>query len=178
VRKDGCRPFVPIAVLRSRVLTKTTTRTETYDNPWTFDGVVFTEEDIGEFEGFCYLITNKLNNRRYIGRKYFYERRKPKGKTRRTKKLSNWQDYYGSSELLAEDISVIGNKHFDRQILSLHVTRGDANMYEVMLQFEFDVLTSDDYYNQTIGKYRRKPDHIAERRKIACITKMLKESST
>ncbi len=42
-----------------------------YENPWTFDNKPFDSIDIGDYFGFVYLITNKSNSRRYIGRKLF-----------------------------------------------------------------------------------------------------------
>ena len=37
---------------------------------------LFTSDDIGDFFGFVYRITNTENGRQYIGRKYFYQFRK------------------------------------------------------------------------------------------------------
>jgi hypothetical protein len=39
---------------------------------WQFDGKDFTEDLIGNNYGFVYRITNKTNNRKYIGKKFFY----------------------------------------------------------------------------------------------------------
>ena len=58
---------------------------EVYDNPWTFDGDIFTSGDIKEYYGFVYCITNTIINRQYIGRKYFWAFRTPKGKKKKTK---------------------------------------------------------------------------------------------
>ena len=58
----------------------------------------FLSEDIGEHYGFVYCITNVLTGRRYIGRKYFWSLRKPRGKSRRVKSESDWKKYYGSSD--------------------------------------------------------------------------------
>ena len=41
-----------------------------YENPWFYNGKPFTSDDIGDHYGFVYLIENKLNGRKYIGRKY------------------------------------------------------------------------------------------------------------
>jgi hypothetical protein len=43
-----------------------------YENPWFFEGVPFLSENINDNFGFVYLITNIQNNRKYIGRKYFW----------------------------------------------------------------------------------------------------------
>ena len=69
-----------------------------YENPWIYNGKPFLSEDIGEHYGFVYCITNVLTGRRYIGRKYFWSLRKPRGKSRRVKSESDWKKYYGSSD--------------------------------------------------------------------------------
>ena len=43
----------------------------TYDNPWTYLGKTFESEDINEYYGFIYRITNTVNGHDYVGRKYF-----------------------------------------------------------------------------------------------------------
>jgi hypothetical protein len=140
----------------------------TYENPWHFNGEVFDSDQIDKSEGFVYLITNTITNRKYIGRKYFYEIRKVKGKTRRVRRESNWKSYYGSSPSLSEDIEKYGKNSFKREILSLHKTRGDVNYEEVKQQFLNNVLESDEWYNDNInGKWRSKPQHIIEGRRYA-----------
>ena len=139
-----------------------------YDNPWTFEGSVFTEEHIGEYFGFVYMITNLNTMRKYIGRKYFYTIRKQKGKSRRVRKMSDWMDYYGSSDELNEDIQQSEKKFFKRQIISLHKTKGDVNYNEVKEQFLNNVLEDSTFYNSNInGKWHTPPDHIIQSRKVA-----------
>ena len=140
----------------------------TYENPWYFNGDIFESDQIDKAEGFVYLITNTITNRKYIGRKYFYEIRKVKGKARRVRRESNWKSYYGSSPGLSEDIEKYGKNSFKREILSLHKTRGDVNYEEVKQQFLNNVLESDEWYNDNInGKWRSKPQHIIEGRRYA-----------
>ena len=50
-----------------------------YENPWTYKGSTFTSADIDNLFGFVYRITNLQNGRKYIGRKYFQQHRKPRG---------------------------------------------------------------------------------------------------
>jgi hypothetical protein len=139
-----------------------------YDNPWTFEGTVFLEEHIGEYFGFVYMITNLNTMRKYIGRKYFYTIRKQKGKTKRVRKMSDWMDYYGSSDVLNEDIGNSEKKWFKRQIISLHKTKGDVNYNEVKEQFLNNVLEDSTFYNSNInGKWHTPPDHIIQARKVA-----------
>jgi len=137
-----------------------------YENPWLFNGKVFTTEDIKGAEGFVYLITNINTCRRYIGRKYFWEiRRKRKSDKKRTRTESNWKEYYGSSPELTEDVLKEGKHNFKREILSVHKTRGDCNYEEVKQQFFHNVLETEGWYNGSIGNWKTKPTHIIEGRR-------------
>jgi len=139
-----------------------------YNNPWRFNGETFGDENIGEFVGFVYCIVNRIDGRKYIGRKYFHSIRKVKGKSRRQRSDSDWKTYYGSSKELIEDVKKHGEENFGRFILSLHTTRGDCNYEEVKQQFLNNVLEEDGWYNETInGKWHRKPVHIVEGRLIS-----------
>ena len=44
-----------------------------YENPWLYKNTTFSSDDIGDFFGYVYLITNNENGRQYIGRKYFWQ---------------------------------------------------------------------------------------------------------
>jgi len=134
-----------------------------YENPWMYNEVPFTSADIGDNFGFVYLITNKSNNRKYVGRKYFFSFRTPKGKKRKVKSESDWKNYYGSCPELKEDIIKIGRENFSRTILSLHKTKGKTNFEETRRLFAHNVLTESldngepAYYNSNIlNRYFRK----------------------
>ena len=135
-----------------------------YENPWYFKGSPFLSEDIDDNFGFVYLITNLENSRRYIGRKYFWSFRTPKGKKRKVKQESDWKKYYGSCPELKEDIEKTGNRiFFKREILSLHKTKGRTNFEETRQLFINGVLTESldtggpAYYNSNIlSRYFRK----------------------
>ena len=79
-----------------------------YENPWYFEGTPFVSEDINDYFGFVYRITNKQSGKKYIGRKYFWSFRTPPGKKRKVKQDSDWQRYYGSCPELKEDIKKYG----------------------------------------------------------------------
>ena len=102
-------------VRRVRNEKMTTEKQTDYENPWIFDGHPFLSEDIDDHFGFVYCITNLLNGKRYIGRKYFHQLRKPRTGGRRVKSESDWKKYYSSAELTAERKKV-GNLAFRRTI--------------------------------------------------------------
>tara|TARA_R100001082_G_scaffold66046_1_gene37269 strand:+ start:193 stop:651 length:459 start_codon:yes stop_codon:yes gene_type:complete len=134
-----------------------------YENPWLYEGKPFTTNDIGDLFGFVYRITNLQTGKQYIGRKYFWQKRKPRTGGRRVTSESDWKKYYGSSKELNEERKSVGNNTFLREIISIHKTLGQVNYEETRQLFLNNVLTeaSDDgtprYYNSNIlGRYMRK----------------------
>tara|TARA_B100000886_G_scaffold305519_1_gene237297 strand:+ start:391 stop:825 length:435 start_codon:yes stop_codon:yes gene_type:complete len=134
-----------------------------YTNPWIYKGNIFHSDDIGDHYGFVYCITNTINGKSYIGRKYFVQKRKPRGGKRRVTSESNWKRYFGSSDELKQDIRTMGEENFRREILSLHTTLGRVNYEETKQLFLHNVLAekldngSPAYYNSNIlGRYYRK----------------------
>ena len=135
---------------------------EEYPNPWYYLESPFSGSDVGDYYGFVYKITNLQNQRQYIGRKYFWSFRTPKGKKRKVKQESDWKNYYGSCPELKEDIKKIGKDKFKREIISLHKTKGKTNFEETRQLFLNNVLTESlngepAYYNSNIlSRYFRK----------------------
>jgi len=134
-----------------------------YENPWTLLERSFDSCDVNDYFGFVYRITNLTNQRQYIGRKYFWSFRTPKGKKRKVKQESDWKKYYGSCPELKEDVKIIGKNKFKREILSLHKTKGQCNFEETKQLFLYGVLTealadgTPKYYNSNIlGRYMKK----------------------
>ena len=134
-----------------------------YENPWYYKGTTFTSTDIGDFFGYVYRITNLQTGKQYIGRKYFWSKRKPRGGKRRVTSESDWKRYYGSSDQLSADRKLLGNAAFKREILSLHTRLGDVNYEETKQLFLNNVLSESldngepAYYNSNIlGRYMRK----------------------
>ena len=134
-----------------------------YENPWIYEDRPFTSDDIGDYYGFVYRIINTISGKEYIGRKYFIQKRKPKGGKRRVTSESDWKKYYGSSDELKKDIKSIGKKNFRREIISLHKTLGKVNYEETKQLFLHNVLMEaldngePAYYNSNIlGRYMRK----------------------
>lgn len=107
-------------------------------------------------EAFVYVIHNNTNGRKYVGKKIAKSRRsKPplKGRTRRRRTVtdSDWREYWGSNEHLKQDVEELGAENFTREILFLCDTRGMASYLEAKLQFDHEVLLSDEYYNGIIN---------------------------
>lgn len=134
-----------------------------YENPWRFNGEIFESSDIQDYFGFVYLIHCIPTGRKYIGRKYFWSYRTPRGKSRKVKSESDWKKYYGSCPELKVDVNLWGKTSFNRSILSLHKTKGKCNYEETRQLFVNNVLTEslDDgtpaYYNSNVlGRYYRK----------------------
>ena len=111
-----------------------------YENPWLYNGLPFTSDDIRDYYGFVYRITNLCTGKQYIGRKYFIQKRKPKGGKRRVTSESDWKRYFGSSEELKQDIRDLGKDNFRREIISLHKTLGKVNYEETRQLFLNNVL--------------------------------------
>jgi len=125
---------------------------------WHYQNAPFepTEEELSQWQGFVYMITERSSNKKYIGKKFFWSRRRLpplKGKTRKRIKISesDWKTYYGSSEDLKTLVEERGVDNYYREILRLCKTKGECSYYEAKEQFERDVLLKDDYYNEFIG---------------------------
>ena len=124
---------------------------------WYYSGQEITElpDDI---VGFVYLITNITTGKMYVGKKLAkfakttYKVVKLKNGTKKRKKIrskinSDWQQYYGSSPNLTEDINQLGTDNFKREILYYCKSKSECSYIEAREQFSRRVLESDDYYN-------------------------------
>ena len=124
---------------------------------WIYESKEFTSEMIGDYYGFVYEITDTDNNKKYIGKKWFWStKKKPplKGKTRKriVKSESDWQKYFGSSEEVKLLVEESGESRFKREILRLCKTKGECSYWELKYQMEFDVLLKpEEYYNSFVG---------------------------
>lgn len=122
--------------------------------------------NINDYLGFVYIIENTQNNKKYIGKKFFFLNTKQKigkkalalieGKGRRPKtktitKESDWESYYGSNEVLKEDIKTFGKDVFKREILRLCKGKKELTYWEVKYQFIYEVLEKpNEFYNSNI----------------------------
>ena len=122
---------------------------------WYYENKLY-DEAPKEYMGFVYLITDLTTNRKYIGKKLFWNTRKLKplkGKTRRRTQVveSNWKNYYGSNEELQQLVENSHAQRFEREILHLCTKKGIMSYLEAREQFDRNVLLSDEYYNNFIG---------------------------
>ena len=129
---------------------------------------VLSIEDLPNFEeavGFVYRITNTVTGRFYIGKKNLYSERKTRISTRektqtktrktfkRVIKESNWKVYNGSCEELSFEIQVAGLSYFKREILEVCCSKKYLGYCEIAHQIKNDVLTSNSYNGNIMGKY-------------------------
>jgi hypothetical protein len=119
---------------------------------WIHKDKDFTEDLIGEYYGFVYRITNKVDGKQYIGKKFFYssKTKQVKLKKKRFKVPSDWQTYYGSNDILKKDVIMHGEENFTREIIHLCKTKGECGYLEAKEQFVNAVLESDNFYNSWI----------------------------
>ena len=128
---------------------------------WTYNGTVV---DIlpDDCIGFVYLITNTVTGRKYIGKKLAkfsktsYKVVKQKNGVKKKKKIkskieSDWQTYYGSNDILNEDVNNLGKDKFTREILFYCTSKAQCSYIEAREQFNHRVLESTDYYNGQIS---------------------------
>lgn len=108
--------------------------------------------------GFVYMITNKLNNRMYVGKKQFYYTKTSqktvtlKNGTKKKKKVkimieSDWASYFGSNTELQEDVKKHGVENFRREILKMCYTLGEMSYWETYEIFVRHAVPSPEYYN-------------------------------
>jgi hypothetical protein len=124
---------------------------------WYHNGQAVTELP-NDIVGFVYLITNVTTGKMYVGKKLAkfakttYKVVKLKNGTKKRKKIkskidSDWQQYYGSSPNLTEDVNQQGTDNFKREILYYCKSKSECSYIEAREQFSRRVLESDDYYN-------------------------------
>lgn len=130
------------------------------------------------YEGFIYCITNKLTNRKYIGRKTFHFniKLKPlKGRKnkRHRKKPSDWPTYTSSSIELNDDIVRLGKENFEFVIIHLCENKSQLAYYEPYYMYKHEVLTAmqdgkRQYYNKIIPPCKSIPKGIGVSLNVNC----------
>lgn len=98
--------------------------------------------------GYIYITTNKINGKRYIGKKAF-------------DKYLHWCNYLGSGITLKRAIKKYGNENFDTKIIEYCFNEQDACIKEQYWIEQYNAVQSSDFYNiaqggdggNTIGGY-------------------------
>lgn len=101
--------------------------------------------------GFTYILTNCVNNKKYIGKKSFWKWRFKKGKRTKYRTKSEWFNYTGSSNHVDLDIKEFGIKSFRRDMLKICNSSLELSYQEEKLLFIHEAIERDDYYNQSVG---------------------------
>lgn len=106
--------------------------------------------------GFIYIITNNISNRKYIGKKQCIttKKRPPlKGKKnkRHEKVETDWKSYTSSSNDVNKDIESIGMHNFTFKIVKYCNSKWELSYHEAKIQFEREVLLTNEYYNGIIN---------------------------
>ena len=108
-----------------------------------------------EYFGFVYMIKNLINGMFYFGKKQFSFRKRHRLKSRKNAKIkikkSDWEDYWGSSKILLEDIQKYGKENFERTIIKLCKTKSEQTYYENYFIYENHNLLNPLCYNKHIG---------------------------
>jgi hypothetical protein len=120
---------------------------------WLYNNIEFTEDMIGDSFGFIYEITNLLDNRKYVGKKFFTRAgtKQIKGKKKKVRLSSGWENYWSSSKELQEDVKKLGEANFVRKILYLCKSRSECSYRETKEIFIRDALLTTDYYNSWVS---------------------------
>lgn len=107
---------------------------------WTFKDNI----DSTQF-GFVYIITNRLNYKKYIGCKQFRFKR---GKTFIE---SDWQTYTGSNKTLNKDIKDAGKDKFSFNIIKLCQSKIELKYQECVEIISANAIFSNNFYNEFIS---------------------------
>ena len=128
---------------------------------WTHNGAIV-EVLPDDCIGFVYIIVNTVTGRKYIGKKLAkfsktsYKVITQKNGVKKKKKIkskveSDWQTYFGSNDVLNEDVNNLGKDKFTREILFYCNSKAQCSYIEAREQFTHKVLESTDYYNGQIS---------------------------
>lgn len=128
---------------------------------WFYKDQPIKEEDVEGYVGFVYIITDNHNNKKYIGKKLLTKAayKTVKGKRKKIRKKSDWEEYYGSNRTLQEEVKRLGTDKFTRTILYLCKSRAECSYLETLEIFRQEALLKQEFYNDWISVRVRK-DHL------------------
>lgn len=130
---------------------------------WSYKGAPVVDDVIPAGSiGFIYKITRISDGRMYIGKKLLKfsstsmktvalkngTKKKKKVKTLRD---SDWKTYWSSSVELVEDVKLLGEESFTREILAFCQNLGSLSYYEARWQMDLRVLERADSYNGIVS---------------------------
>lgn len=106
--------------------------------------------------GFIYLITNTTTGKMYIGKKQMKTiKKRPPLKGKKNKRCevveTDWKTYTSSSNEVNADIKQHGKDKFIFEILQFCNSKWELAYNEAKLQFDRNVLLSENYYNGIIN---------------------------
>lgn len=115
---------------------------------WTYKGQIITYLP-PEVYGFVYIITNKTNNKIYIGKKTVLSK---------DGKQYKWRAYWSSCRELKADIKLLGEKFFTREIILFARNKAELTYYEAREQFKHGVIEPhvNSYNGNILGKFYKK----------------------
>jgi len=132
---------------------------ENKNGHWIYPEIINPEE----WFGFTYRIIEIDTQKEYIGRKYFWSKRRISKKDEKRNKYkiseSDWKIYTGSCKILNEEIEKKGLENYIFEILNLYKTKGTTNYGEIETQVLLNVLRerfedgTRKYYNGNIGNH-------------------------
>ena len=121
-------------------------------NTWLYDDKPIDPQDVENYIGFVYIITNLLDDKKYIGKKLlkFKKTKRLKGKKKKILVESDWQSYYGSNDVLKNDVKRHGENNFKREVIRFCKNKSELTYFELKEQIIHGALESDKYYNSWI----------------------------
>lgn len=140
------------------------------ENCWYYKGeCLYSPPENANYYGFTYCVSDLLNKRVYIGKKAFTHKKKtklskkakllPENKGKRIAKGtkdSGWLNYYGSSKELNEQVKLLGENNFKREIIEFATSKSDLTLKEIEAQVKYNVLRVNSYNLWIGGKvYKR-----------------------
>lgn len=125
---------------------------------WIYNGKEFVDDDIGDYVGFVYIITNLISGKQYVGKKLFTKAKINRTvkdgvviKKRSSRVCSDWKSYYGSNEELKNEVKSLGSSNFKREILFLCKSKSELSYRETYEIFSRHTLLGDGFYNSWVS---------------------------